>query len=107
AVVVIIVVLLFWRTCGSDEGSRVARGGGGVVDVLQGMDAEPGDIAIWLMPGTNLDQILSRYDLDPDEVVSFGEGTYVVSIGERDGESLVERMRRDPALYDAGFVYSE
>ena len=106
-VVVIIVVLLFWRTCSADEGSRIARGGGGVVDVLQGMNAEPGDIAIWLMPGTDLGVVLMRYDLDPQDAVSFGEGTYVVSIGERDGDSLVERMRRDPAFFDAGFVYSE
>lgn len=107
AVVVIIVVLLFWRTCAADERTSVARGGGGVVDVLPDRAAEPGDIAVWLMPGTSIEDVISRYDLESAEVTAFGQGTYVISIGERDGAWLVERMQQDASLFDAGFVYSE
>lgn len=107
AVVVLIVVLLFWRTCSAEESNRIARGGGGVVDVLPDRIAEPGDIAVWLMPGTRIEDVLARYDLEGAAATPFGEGTYVISVGDRDAASLVERMQRDGDLFDAGFVYSE
>ncbi len=107
AVIVIVVVLLLWRSCVAEEGGQVARGGGGVVDVLPDSTAEPGDIAVWLMPGTQIADVLSRYGLDDTRFAAFGDGTYVISIEGRDAQALVTQMRRDPTLYDAGFVYTE
>lgn len=107
AILVIVLVLLFWRSCGTRGGQSSASGGGGVIESLQGKQQFAGAIAVWVRPGTNVDDVLARNGLSGATATAFGDGTYVIDIGTKDSGPLVEQLKKDPGLYDAGFLYTD
>lgn len=107
AVVVIILVLLFWRSCDATTDAGEESGGGGVIEKVAGLDVVTGGIAVWLKPDVSIQDVLGRNSLSDAEVVAFGDGTYVIAIGDRDPATTVARLKTDSGLYDAGFLYAE
>ena len=107
-VIVIIVILLLWRSCDTGERSEGATGGGGVVTSVSDLERVDGAVAVWLRPDATIDEVLARNGLAASTASDLGRGTYIVVIAEEtDAEALVDRLKADPGLYDAGFLYSE
>lgn len=105
-ILVVIIFLLFWRSCRDTSGDRQSSGGGGVIVDIEGMDAVENGVAIWLKPGADLQEVLSRNGLGDSEAVDMGEGTYVISVSG-DAKTVVEKLKDDPGLEDAGFLFTE
>lgn len=107
-ILLVVVILMFWRTCDTAGQGDEDQGGGGVIsDVSRGMDTLDGGVAIWVKPGESVDGVLSRNGLSDAPYTDLGDGTYVVSIGEQDASAVIERLKDDEALYDAGFLFFE
>lgn len=106
AIVIIILILLFWRSCGADENAGDDTGGGKVIERVSGLEVVGGGVAVWLKEGTTIEDVLARNGLSGAEVTSLEEGTYVIAIGSRDAAETVVRLKADPGLHDAGFLYS-
>ncbi len=105
--VIVLVVLLLWNPWRGNRTSRVERGGG-IVETLSDRAPSPTDIAIWARPGLSVEALLTRHGLSGATVTAFGDGTYVVSLpSEINADKVVEQLKRDDSLYDAGHVYME
>lgn len=107
AVVVIVLILLFWRSCDAATDSGQDSGGGGVIEKVAGLDVVTGGIAVWLKPDVAIQDVLARNGLSEAEAVAFGDGTFVIAIGDHDPARTVARLKTDSGLYDAGFLYAE
>lgn len=106
-VIVIVLVLLFWRSCDSTQDAGTDSGGGGVIEKLSDLDMAEDGVAIWVKPDASVEAVLARHGLAEADYTSFGEGTYVVDAGGHDAAALVAELKKDSDLYDAGFIYSE
>jgi hypothetical protein len=106
-IVVLIVVLLLWRSCDSQSGSGQSTDGGAFIERIEGLPIDGEGIAIWVRSGTSVQQVLQRNGLSGAPFTDFGEGTYVVEVGDADVEAIVSRLKADPGLHDAGYVYDE
>lgn len=104
-IVVIVLVLIFWRSCAREASNDSGSSAAPFVQTLENLDAIDDGVAVWVKPGTEIDDVLRRNQLRGARYTAFGEGTYVISIGDIDAEKLVDRLKEDPGLYDAGFVY--
>ncbi|MDZ4177719.1 MAG: hypothetical protein U1E29_00575 [Coriobacteriia bacterium] len=105
-ILVIVVLLLFWRTCMSTGQGGDSGGGGGVITDVPGMQTLENGIAIWVKPGTSVSEVLARNGLEGVEAVDMGANTYVLSVSD-DPKAVVERLKNDPGLEDAGFLFAE
>jgi|GEM_PF-5867608 len=107
-VIVIIVILLLWRSCDNGTETGDETGGGGVVESVEGLSVAPGDVAIWLTDGASIDAVLARHNLSADGVIAFEDGTtFVIPAGDLDSWELVDELKQDSDLEDAGFLYVE
>lgn len=104
-VLIIIVILFFWRSCtaGSEDG-RTSSGGAQIVSVPNS-DPLENAVSVWVRPGEDLAVILERNEIDAGDIADLGDGTYVLTV---DGaERVVDKLKDDPGLYGAGFIYTE
>lgn len=105
-VFLVILILVFWRSCAPvDEGPDADSGG--TIQTLDDLEAAQGGVAVWLKPDASLTEVLDRNGLSGASTADMGDGTFVVAIGEADVAEIVERLAEDPGLYDAGFLYVE
>lgn len=104
---IVVLILVFWRSCGAEVPGEDIRGAGGTIQGLEDLEVSPGGVAIWVKPDTDLDQILERNGLADASVADMGAGTYVISVGDSDAETVIEQLADDPGLYDAGYLYME
>ncbi len=107
AILLIVVVVMFWRSCTADSRAGDSGGRGGIISDAPGVDTVDGGVAIWVKPGESVDRVLGRNGLGDATYTDLGEGTYVVSIGQMDAAALIERLKDDEGLYDAGFLFAE
>lgn len=106
-ILIVVVILLFWRQCAMSGGEEGAEGAGGVIESVEGLEVQEGAVSIWVKPGGDVEAILTRNGLSGAEYVFMGEGTYIVSSSNSALDNVVENLRSDPDLYDAGFVYTD
>jgi len=106
-ILVLIVILIFWRSCSSEDTDADITSGEAVIESVPGLDRVENAVAIWVRPGEDVDEILSRTGLGGAKVVDLGEGTYVVGVPEGDAEGIVEALKSDPGLFDAGYLFAE
>ncbi len=104
-IVVLILVLIFWRSCDSNESTPDTSTTGGSIQQVEGLEVEPGGVAVWVKPDASLDEVLERNGLAGASVAAMGDGTFVVGVGQADVEDVVARLSQDPGLFDAGFLY--
>lgn len=103
---VILVFLFFYRSCSSGRAQLAGSGGGGIIQTDDRLKNVDGAVAVWLKPGYRLADVLERHKLADASVTSFKDGTYLLAVGDRDVRELVAQLKKDPALYDAGYVYA-
>lgn len=106
-IVVIALVLLFWRSCGVDTQDARFSSDEGVIQTLDDLKTVDSAVAVWLRPGTTIEQVLDRNGLADSTHTSLGDGTYVINIGDEKPRDVVARLEKDPGLYDAGFLYTD
>jgi hypothetical protein len=106
-IVVLIVVLLLWRSCDSQSGTGQSTDGGAFIERIEGLPVDGDGVAIWVRSGASVEQVLRRNGLSGAPFTDFGEGTYVIEVGDVDVEAIVSRLKADPGLHDAGYVYDE
>ncbi len=106
-IIVIVLVLLFWHSCGFDPQDGRISSGGGIIQTLDDLEVIDGGVAVWLRPGATVEQVLDRNGLADSSHTSFGDGTYVIGIDDEDVPGIVARLKKDPGLYDAGFLYTD
>ena len=104
-IVIVIVVLLFWRSCAAESDSGGSRSGGATIESVEGLEAGAGAVSVWVRPDASIAEVLARNGLSSARTVDMGEGTYVIEIGDRDVDEVVETLKDDPGLYDAGYLY--
>lgn len=105
--VLVVVVLLFWRTCGSDEQSSATQEGGGIIASVGDLDRIDAGVAVWLKSGTSIEAVLERNGLAGATYTDFGEGTFVIDVGEDAAERTVGKLKGDEGLHDAGYIYAD
>lgn len=106
-IVIVIVVLFLWRSCDSQSGSGQSTDGGALIERIEGLPVDGSGVAIWVRSGTSVEQVLQRNGLSGAPFTDFGEGTYVVEVGDADVDAIVSRLKADPGLHDAGYVYDD
>lgn len=106
-VTVIVVALLLWRSCSTEQSSGATSGGGAVIQSLEGLETVEGAVSIWAAPDADVEAILARNGLSGAAATDFGEGTWVVEVGDIDLAETVERLKADPDLKDAGYLYHD
>ncbi|MDP2182078.1 MAG: hypothetical protein Q8K99_05865 [Actinomycetota bacterium] len=106
-IVVIVVILLLWRSCGKQDVAPDEGSGGGIITSVPSLETVPGGVALWLKPGANVSEVLARNGLSGTSVLDMGDGTYVITVGEAEVSATVEKLKKDPGLLDAGFLYAE
>jgi hypothetical protein len=104
-ILVIVIIILFWRTC--SERDEEGAGRGGVIETVEGLEAQEDAVSIWVKPGRDVDAILARNGLAGSAYVFMGDGTYIVTQVPDDIEDTVEQLKQDPDLNDAGFVFTD
>ncbi|MBA4370375.1 MAG: hypothetical protein C0418_02215 [Coriobacteriaceae bacterium] len=106
-VLVILIVLVLWKPWRDVSSSADAgRYPGRIVAAEQYPPSET-DVTVWLKPGIGIEDVLERHGLPADGLTDLGNGLFVVSAGERSVGSVIEDLRRDDALYDAGRIYEQ
>jgi len=105
--IIVIAVILVWRGCEARRNQNGVAGGNPFVGTVEGLEEVDGAVALWLKNDVSIAEILERNDLGGKPFTSFGEGTFIVSIGAENEKDIVFRLKRDPGVNDAGFVYLE
>ena len=105
AILLIIVILFFWRSCNADSADGTVSSGGAQIVSVPNSDPVENAVSVWVRPGEDLDVILSRNGIETGDIADLGEGTYVLTVD--DAERVVAELKDDPGLYDAGFIYTE
>ncbi len=109
-IVVLAVTLILWNQCASsnDESDGNSGGNGAAVIVeVEDLEVQEGGIAVWLREEGDIEVILARNGLGEAEYLDMGAGTFVITTADMDIDALVEDLKTDPDLYDAGFVFLE
>ncbi|MDZ4063551.1 MAG: hypothetical protein U1E22_02690 [Coriobacteriia bacterium] len=106
-IVLIIVILLFWRSCGKQDVAPDEGSGGGIITSVPSLETVPGGVAMWVKPGIDVDEVLGRNGLSGTSALDMGDGTHVISVGTADATATIEKLKKDPGLLDAGFLYAE
>ncbi len=106
SLVIVILILVFWRSC-STETAAEGTSAGGVIESVEGLDTAQGVVSVWVRPESSIDEVLGRNGLSSVTVNDTGEGTYVIDIGDRDPEQVVRALADDPGLFDAGYLFED
>ena len=104
-VLIIIVILFFWRSCAAGSADGGTSSGGAQIVSMPNSDPVENAVSVWVRPGRDLAAILERNEIDAGDIADLGDGTYVLTVD--DAERVVEELKDDPGLYDAGFIYIE
>ena len=108
--VVIVIILAFlwlWRPWQSDSSSADAGRRPGRIATTEQYPASADDVTVWVKSGVRIEDVLKRHGLTSEGMTGLGSGLYVISAGERQVDALVEDLKRDNALYDAGRIYEQ
>jgi len=103
-VVIIVLVALMFRGCGSDT-SGLDNLGGKTIRSVDGAVAVPGVISIWVDEDMPISDVLRVASVRADSVVDLGEGRFLIMVGQGVEESSAERLARQPGVHDVGRVY--
>jgi len=106
-VVVIVLILLLWRGCVAGQERDLAFLGDPQIVEVEGLDEFDGSVAVWLKPDTSILEVLERNGLAGNRHTHLGEGTYIIETTNENENDIIRRLNKDPALWDAGFIYSE
>ena len=104
-ILIAIVLLFFWRSCAAGSESGGASSGGAQIVSVPSLTPVENAVSVWVRPGKDLAVILSRNDIDAGDIADLGDGTYVLTVN--DAARVVDELKDDPGLYDAGFIYTE
>jgi hypothetical protein len=103
-VVIMVLVALMLRGCGSGTTGLDNRGGKSIRSV-NGAVAVPGVVSIWVDEEMPISNVLKAASVRADAVVDLGGGRFLITVGVGAEELSSERLARQPGVFDVGRVY--
>ncbi|PKQ16645.1 MAG: hypothetical protein CVT67_04435 [Actinobacteria bacterium HGW-Actinobacteria-7] len=103
-IILFIIIVILLQQCGgsqSDSGSAGARR----IESLEKMQPVAGTVSVWIDDSTPIERVLVRAGVSPRSITDMSRGRYVVEVLDTDVADAVRRIRQQPTVYDAGFVY--
>ncbi|MBE0476421.1 MAG: hypothetical protein IBX62_04895 [Coriobacteriia bacterium] len=106
AVVALAVVALLMRPFHAGPAGTLGGGlAGFVIGDEPGLPSSTRYVGVVVEDADALPAVLRRNGLPLEGAVPTGDGTFVLSVGERDPQAAVRDLDRDPDVLDAGHVY--
>ncbi|MHB9004394.1 MAG: hypothetical protein ACYC6C_10085 [Coriobacteriia bacterium] len=106
-ITVIVVALLLWRSCDTADTADGASEGEAYIQEFDTLEHVDDVVSVWLDEDATIETVLDRNGLSNANFKDMGEGTYVIEIGDADCAATVKKLKSDPGLKDAGFIYQE
>jgi len=104
--VIVALALLMLRGC-SGLGVGLDDLGGKTIGAVDGADAVPGVISLWLEEPARLGDVLDSAGVTADSTVDLGEGRCLVVVGEGLEDSCADRIAAQAGVHDVGLVFEE
>lgn len=101
--ILIVVILLALRSCGGASTATTASSR--QIAPVAGKRPLPGAVSVWIRRGANREAALKG--ITSSEITDLGNGRLVIEVPIGSEAKAVAMLRRNPGVYDAGFVYQD